>query len=62
MGIGIKVDQTRDSIRQNAKGTIDLERSLEAEGYEMKVFLGFGHAIEWFSEVVPLDEARRLPH
>ena len=29
MSIGIKVYQTRDFVRKNAKGTIDLERSLE---------------------------------
>ena len=29
MSIGIKVYQTRDFVRKNAQGTIDLERSLE---------------------------------
>jgi hypothetical protein len=28
---------------------------MEAEGFEMKVFVSFEHAIEWFSEVAPLD-------
>lgn len=33
-----------------------MQRCMEAEGFEMKVFLSFEHAIEWFSEVIPLDE------
>jgi hypothetical protein len=33
-----------------------MKRCMEAEGFEMKVFLDFEHAIEWFSEVVPLEE------
>ena len=134
MSIGIKVNQTRDFIRKDARGAIDLERSLEevrqlaaashyfqdhnmvldlrdtvvdgtradglrvaaafahyfksfhnkiamlipdtaeriekanlmqrcmeAEGFEMKVFLKFEHAIEWFSEVVPLGRNNRSP-
>jgi hypothetical protein len=36
-----------------------MQRCMEAEGFEMKVFLQFEHAIEWFSEVVPLEEAER---
>jgi len=32
-----------------------MKRCMEAEGFEMKVFVSFEHAIEWFSEVVPLD-------
>ena len=39
-----------------------MQRCMAAEGFEMKVFLEFEHAIEWFSEVVPLDEAGRPPH
>jgi len=33
-----------------------MQRCMEAEGFEMKVFLSFEHAIEWFSEVTPLEE------
>ncbi len=33
-----------------------MQRCMEAEGFEMKVFLSFEHAIDWFSEVTPLDE------
>ena len=36
-----------------------MQRCMEAEGFEMKVFLQFEHAIEWFSEVVPLEDADR---
>jgi len=32
-----------------------MKRCMEAEGFEMKVFLAFEHAIEWFSEVRPLE-------
>ena len=32
-----------------------MKRCMEAEGFEMKVFVSFEHAIEWFSEVVPFD-------
>ena len=32
-----------------------MKRCMEAEGFEMKVFVSFEHAIEWFSEVAPLD-------
>jgi len=32
-----------------------MKRCMEAEGFEMKLFVSFEHAIEWFSEVVPLD-------
>lgn len=32
-----------------------MKRCMEAEGFEMKVFIDFEHAIEWFSEVEPLD-------
>ena len=38
-----------------------MQRCMEAEGFEMKVFLQFEHAIEWFSEVVPLEEGNRSP-
>ena len=31
-----------------------MKRCMEAEGFEMKVFIDFEHAIEWFSEVQPL--------
>jgi hypothetical protein len=34
-----------------------MKRCMEAEGFEMKIFISFEHAIEWFSEVVPLDPA-----
>jgi hypothetical protein len=33
-----------------------MKRCMEAEGFEMKVFVSFEYAIEWFSEVEPLDE------
>lgn len=33
-----------------------MKRCMEAEGFEMKVFLDFEHAIEWFSEVIPLPQ------
>lgn len=33
-----------------------MKRCMEAEGFEMKVFVSFEHVIEWFSEVMPLDE------
>jgi hypothetical protein len=33
-----------------------MQRCMEAEGFEMKVFLEFEHAIEWFSDAVPLEE------
>ena len=36
-----------------------MQRCMAAEGFEMKVFLEFEHAIEWFSEVVPLEDADR---
>jgi hypothetical protein len=39
-----------------------MQRCMEAEGFEMKVFLEFEHAIEWFTEVVPLDGVGRSPH
>lgn len=29
---------------------------MDAEGFEMKVFVVFEHVIEWFSEEAPLDE------
>lgn len=32
-----------------------MQRCMAAEGFEVKVFLEFEHAIEWFSEVVPLE-------
>jgi hypothetical protein len=32
-----------------------LKRYMDAEGFEMKVFIAFEHAIEWFSEVTPLS-------
>jgi hypothetical protein len=35
-----------------------MKRCMEAEGFEMKVFVSFEHAIEWFSEVVPLDPSQ----
>lgn len=39
-----------------------MKRCMEAEGFEMKVFLEFEHAIEWLSDIVPLDECdRSLP-
>jgi len=31
-----------------------MKRCMEAEGFEMKVFIDFEHVIEWFSEVQPL--------
>ena len=31
-----------------------MKRCMEAEGFEMKVFIDFEHAIDWFSEVQPL--------
>jgi hypothetical protein len=31
-----------------------LKRYMEAEGFEIKVFLSFEHVIEWFSSVEPL--------
>ncbi len=34
-----------------------MKRCMEAEGFDMKVFLSFKHAIEWFSEVTQLDVA-----
>lgn len=33
-----------------------MKRCMDAEGFEIKIFVAFEHAIEWFSEVVPLDE------
>ncbi|MGD9332604.1 MAG: hypothetical protein PVJ53_14920 [Desulfobacterales bacterium] len=33
-----------------------MKRCMEADGFEIKVFLSFEHAIEWFSEVTPLDD------
>jgi hypothetical protein len=33
-----------------------MQRCMAAEGFEMKVFLSFEHAIEWFSAVTPLDD------
>jgi len=33
-----------------------MKRCMEADGFEIKVFIEFEHVIEWFSEVVPLDE------
>ena len=33
-----------------------MKRCMEAEGFEMKVFIDFEHAIEWFSELEPLGE------
>ena len=32
-----------------------MKRCMEAEGFEIKVFVSFEHVVEWFSEVVPLD-------
>ena len=34
-----------------------MKRCMETEGFEMKVFLDFEHAIEWFSEVIPLSQS-----
>lgn len=33
-----------------------MKRCMDAEGFQMKVFVVFEHVIEWFSEVAPLDE------
>lgn len=33
-----------------------MKRCMDAEGFEMKVFVDFEHVVEWFSEAVPLDE------
>jgi len=38
-----------------------MKRCMEAEGFEMKVFVSFEHAIEWFSEVVPFDPTQQSP-
>ena len=32
-----------------------MQRCMEADGFEIKVFIEFEHAIEWFSVVEPLD-------
>ena len=32
-----------------------MQRCMEADGFEIKVFIQFEHAIEWFSEVAILD-------
>jgi hypothetical protein len=35
-----------------------MKRCMDAEGFEMKVFVDFEHVVEWFSEVTPLAETR----
>ncbi|MBC2736004.1 MAG: hypothetical protein HF981_16725 [Desulfobacteraceae bacterium] len=49
--IALLIPETSDRIE---KANL-MKRCMEAEGFEMKVFVSFEHAIEWFSEVVPLD-------
>ena len=49
--IAVLVPATSDRIE---KANL-MKRCMEAEGFEMKVFVSFEHAIEWFSEVVPFD-------
>lgn len=34
-----------------------MQRCMEADGFEIKVFIEFEHAIEWFSKVTPLDDS-----
>jgi hypothetical protein len=49
--IAVLIPATSDRIE---KANL-MKRCMEAEGFEMKVFVSFEHAIEWFSEVAPLD-------
>ena len=45
---------------RGSKGHL-MQRCMEAEGFKMKVFLKFEHAVEWFSEVVPLEGCSQSP-
>jgi hypothetical protein len=52
VSIGIKVYQTRDFIRKNARGTIDLERSLE----EVRHLALTAHHFKGYSILLDLRE------
>ena len=50
--IAILIPPTSDRIE---KANL-MKRCMEADGFEIKIFLDFEHAIEWFSDVTPADQ------